>query len=301
MDGTYTVYAQYYNGYTGEYRLRVSLARWGGMQIESENNNSFAQANVVALTLTGGQRKGSVMGYVNAGEPSIGDYFSLGNLTEGNTITGTRRRVVVRLPARVRSVAGGGGGEQGGRRQPQSHRGLGRERHLLRPCRSESAPPRLVAHQSDLLRQHPRASIPIHVPESAMTVSFRFYSVNAQAGLFQVAQGPLGNNGNDRHVYLSGGNIYARLYSNQTIIRRARTTATANGSITSPISTAPPSPGSGCTSTAFWWRPETRRAPTSRIRIASTSATRPISDTCSARSKMSACGTVCCHYRRSKG
>jgi hypothetical protein len=56
---------------------------------------------------------------------------------------------------------------------------------------------------------------PLAVPPSALAVSFWFRTTDPNAGLFSVSDG---GSGHDRHVYLNnGGNINARLYSNQTI------------------------------------------------------------------------------------
>src|SRR5207247_10535120 len=72
------------SAYPGEYRLRVTTAR-PPMQIESEGNDSLAQADVPALTAASGHQTATVLGYIGGGDP--GDYFRLGNLAEGTLIT----------------------------------------------------------------------------------------------------------------------------------------------------------------------------------------------------------------------
>ncbi|MEW6157554.1 MAG: FG-GAP-like repeat-containing protein, partial [Verrucomicrobiota bacterium] len=83
--GTYTVRVSYNYDYFGEYRLRVTLAR-PPMQMESEDNNNLNQADAPALTLATGRQTASVLGYIGVGDPE-GDFFRLGNLAAGTTIT----------------------------------------------------------------------------------------------------------------------------------------------------------------------------------------------------------------------
>ncbi len=83
--GTYYVAVSYNYQYWGEYRLRVSLAR-GGLQMESEDNNQISQANAPTLRLAGGRQTADVAGYIGVGDTE-GDYYALGNLTAGTTIT----------------------------------------------------------------------------------------------------------------------------------------------------------------------------------------------------------------------
>ena len=58
---------------------------------------------------------------------------------------------------------------------------------------------------------------PIDVSESSLTVSLWFKTTTADCGVFQVADGGLGANGYDRLFYLTGGNMAARLWSDETI------------------------------------------------------------------------------------
>ena len=60
-------------------------------------------------------------------------------------------------------------------------------------------------------------SAPIDVSESSYTCSFWFRTTNSNAGLFCVVDSDLGAGGHDRHLYLDGGNITARLWNNETI------------------------------------------------------------------------------------
>jgi hypothetical protein len=57
----------------------------------------------------------------------------------------------------------------------------------------------------------------LNVSETAYTSSFWFRTTNPNAGLMAVTDGELGSGGSDRHVFLSGGNIRARTWSNETI------------------------------------------------------------------------------------
>ncbi len=88
--GRYVVRVSYYYNYTGEYRLRVTLAPppW---QLESEDNNSVAQAKAPAFPRQGTNQTARVLGYLRAGDP--GDVFWLGNLSEATQI-----RMAYRLP-----------------------------------------------------------------------------------------------------------------------------------------------------------------------------------------------------------
>jgi hypothetical protein len=60
-------------------------------------------------------------------------------------------------------------------------------------------------------------SAPIDVSEVSYTCSLWFRTTSANAGLFCVVDGDLGSGGHDRHLYLDGGNIAARVWSNETI------------------------------------------------------------------------------------
>lgn len=57
----------------------------------------------------------------------------------------------------------------------------------------------------------------LNVSETAFSSSFWFRTTQATTGLFAVTNGNLGADGHDRHVYLSGGNIRARTWSDETI------------------------------------------------------------------------------------
>lgn len=57
----------------------------------------------------------------------------------------------------------------------------------------------------------------LNVSETAFTASFWFRTSGANGGLFSVSSGQLGAGGHDRHVYLNGGNIFSRVWSNEVI------------------------------------------------------------------------------------
>ncbi|MBC8002313.1 MAG: VCBS repeat-containing protein, partial [Opitutaceae bacterium] len=84
ISGTYTFRVSYNYTYFGEYRFRVTVAS-PPTQLESEANNTVAQANAIALPLVGGHKTATVLGSIHASD-SPGDYFRLGNLGEGTTI-----------------------------------------------------------------------------------------------------------------------------------------------------------------------------------------------------------------------
>ena len=61
-------------------------------------------------------------------------------------------------------------------------------------------------------------SAPIDVSESSYAISLWFKTTTTDCGVFQVADGSLGVNGYDRLFYLTGGNMAARLWSDETIV-----------------------------------------------------------------------------------
>ena len=84
--GTYRVRVTTYEDYEGEYRLRVTLASAAsGIQMETESNDSTGSANTPTLTLVGGHLKATIDGAVTTGDG--GDFYSLGNIAYGTTIT----------------------------------------------------------------------------------------------------------------------------------------------------------------------------------------------------------------------
>ena len=80
VSGTYAVRVSYNHQYWGEYRLRVTVAP-APWQLEGEDNNTVAQANVPGFTRTASNQWAQVLGYIRVGDP--GDVFSLGNLSDG--------------------------------------------------------------------------------------------------------------------------------------------------------------------------------------------------------------------------
>ena len=82
--GTYSIRAERYDAYAGEYRIRVTLAG-GSFQQETEANNTAATADPVAFTLADGRQSADLFGYFHVGDP--GDYFRLGNLSPGTEVS----------------------------------------------------------------------------------------------------------------------------------------------------------------------------------------------------------------------
>ena len=71
-------------------------------------------------------------------------------------------------------------------------------------------------------------SVQIDVSETAYTASFWFRAESSGRGLFAVVDNDLGAGGHDRHVYLNGGNIATRVWSNETISSSGRNYADNN-------------------------------------------------------------------------
>ncbi|MFN7140013.1 MAG: FG-GAP-like repeat-containing protein, partial [Limisphaerales bacterium] len=78
VSGTYYVRVYEWNTYTGEYRLRVTLAP-APWQLESEDNNTVNQANVPVFVRAGTNQWAKVLGYMRHSDP--GDVFGIGNLS----------------------------------------------------------------------------------------------------------------------------------------------------------------------------------------------------------------------------
>jgi hypothetical protein len=85
VPGTYTLRVERNYSYSGEYRFRVSLAR-PPVQLETEDNNSLNNANVLSYSLTDGRRTALAQGCIGLGDGS-GDYFQLGNLASGTEVS----------------------------------------------------------------------------------------------------------------------------------------------------------------------------------------------------------------------
>lgn len=90
VPGTYTIRVEQVSAYTGEYRLRVTLAR-PPVQLETEDNGSIASADAVSLTTTNGQREATLLGYLSNVD-GAGDFYALGNLAGGTQIALEWRR-----------------------------------------------------------------------------------------------------------------------------------------------------------------------------------------------------------------
>jgi fibronectin type 3 domain-containing protein len=85
VNGTYTILVKKYYDYQGEYRMRVTTAP-SGYQLEQEDNSAISRANALNLALGNHHRTANVLGYIGTGDDS-GDYFGLGNLGAGTTIS----------------------------------------------------------------------------------------------------------------------------------------------------------------------------------------------------------------------
>src|SRR5205807_1925570 len=75
--------------YEGEYRLRVTLVPSAGYQVESEYNDSLNNANTPGLALASvsgvNHLQATIAGAIVTGDG--GDYYYLGNLVGGTTIS----------------------------------------------------------------------------------------------------------------------------------------------------------------------------------------------------------------------
>ncbi|MBN2704478.1 MAG: VCBS repeat-containing protein, partial [Pontiellaceae bacterium] len=83
-DGRYAV-AVSYSGYSywSEYRVRVTKTT--SAQMETENNNNTSEADLVAFSVGTNGLEAVVGGYISSAD-TLGDYFSLGNLTSGMVV-----------------------------------------------------------------------------------------------------------------------------------------------------------------------------------------------------------------------
>ncbi|MEM7030142.1 MAG: LamG-like jellyroll fold domain-containing protein, partial [Chloroflexota bacterium] len=59
--------------------------------------------------------------------------------------------------------------------------------------------------------------VTLNVSESDYSLSLWFKTTCANCGIASIDDGTLGRNGNDRHLYLNGGNICTRVWANETI------------------------------------------------------------------------------------
>ncbi|NGO38261.1 hypothetical protein G4L39_02470, partial [Limisphaera ngatamarikiensis] len=102
VSGVYRVRVSYNYDYWGEYRLRVLVVSppW---QLEAEDNNTVAQANVPVFTRQGTNQWALIAGYLRAGDP--GDVYALRNLPPDaqnyllDLPAGTEIRLTLTLPA----------------------------------------------------------------------------------------------------------------------------------------------------------------------------------------------------------
>jgi hypothetical protein len=214
--GTYRVRVSFNYGYTGEYRLRVAVTA-AGTQIESEDNDWITRANGLEFADSGHSRNATVAGAIGVWESA--DFFSLGNLSTGTTIQLGQRQPASSGFAPVLRVFNSAGAAVA--------TGVVGSPRLDWTIPTNDAYYASLAYAVGPGVQHPGGAgislsfdgaddyleVPIDVPESAMTVSLWFKTTSPNVGLFSVV-GP----GHDRHIFLSGGNLAARIYSSDTIV-----------------------------------------------------------------------------------
>lgn len=83
--GTYTIRVTHNHTHSEEYRIAVSIQP-GTYQLESEDNNTSATADVLNWHTGPGVRTAQVGGVLNAADPSNGDWFALGHLEVGTSV-----------------------------------------------------------------------------------------------------------------------------------------------------------------------------------------------------------------------
>ncbi len=103
-------------------------------------------------------------------------------------------------------------------------RGMGGDHADSRGARFDNrVPPQIGTGQSlDFDGQNDYVSIEIDVSEVEYTVSFWFQADASGRGLYCVVDSDLGGGGHDRHLYLNGGNIATRLWSNEVLTSSGR-------------------------------------------------------------------------------
>jgi len=220
VGGTYYIRVEQNYGYIGEYRFRVTLAR-PPVQVETEPNDNTSQANALTFANQAGHQTASVLGYIGSADGS-GDFFRLGSLSAGAAITlglwqppssGFADVLEVYSPAGSLVASSLIGATNLNYTVPVAGAGdyfahVRAAYGLLPPV-----PPHPTGSTNTLFyRPNGYSEVVIDIPETALAVSFWFRTADPNAGLFSVDGG-----GHDRHVYLNGGNISARLYNNQTI------------------------------------------------------------------------------------
>ena len=222
--GTYTVRVEQNQAYVGEYRLRVTLAR-PPMQLESEDNNNVPQADVLSVATTGGHQLASVLGYIGVADSS-GDYFNLGYLSSGSFVNLTARKPVSSTFLPTLDIF-----DSSGTVVAPGLLGASNLSYTVPAGAAGSYYARVSAMLAPPGLRHPGGSansllfdgandyvrVVIDVPESAAAISFWFRTFNQNGGFLCAQAGSMGGNGHDRHLYLSGGNIYSRVYSDGAI------------------------------------------------------------------------------------
>jgi hypothetical protein len=203
--------------YGGEYRVRVTLAP-SLVQTETEDNNAFSSANSLTYVQDGGHKSATVLAYLDSADP--GDCFRLGTLSSNSVVN-----LVVRQPAssgfaNLIEVLNAGGTVVGASSIGATNLvftvPVGAEGAYFARARAVSGalPPaalHLTGSTNTLYYSGAGyAEIPINIPDTGCSISFWFRTADPNASLFSVSDG---GGSYDRNVYLSGGNINARVYS----------------------------------------------------------------------------------------
>ncbi len=217
VQGRYELSVTENNTYRREYQVRVTIAR-PPVQVESEANNTAENSNLLRYDVQGGGRSATVLGHISIPDP--GDWFGLGSLVENTTISlGVTQPQGSGFPNVLDILRGDGSVVASSIVGAASlsyvvPAGAGGAYHAR--IRSVNAPVSLAG-------SHPTGSsntvyfpggasadVAINVPEEGFTVAFWFRTSDPNAGLFSVVDN---SSSHDRHVYLSGGNIYNRIYN----------------------------------------------------------------------------------------
>lgn len=105
ISGTYTVRVSYNYSYRGEYRLRTSVIK-PPVQVESEGNDSTGAANSLSFPTVFGQRSARVFGSFSTDDSQ--DFYRLGNLSAGTTISLSFQRPTSSLLSAALAIYKGG-------------------------------------------------------------------------------------------------------------------------------------------------------------------------------------------------
>ncbi len=219
--GQYSLFVSPNDGFRGEYRVRITIAK-PPVQVESEANNDAGAADPLSFALAGSHRTATVLGYISL--PDSGDWFNLGTLSEGSLVNLSLNQPQGSGFPDVLDVI-----NSGSTVVYSSTVGASNASYVIAPGGAGNyyARVRSVNAPTTSIGQHPTGSpktlyyggsayseVLINVPEDGFTVSFWFRTSDPSAGLFSVVDG---GGSHDRHLFLSGGNISSRIYSGPTI------------------------------------------------------------------------------------